>query len=122
MPRSFTQRHFGSPASHLRSIACLEGLSYVVLLFVAMPLKYVGDMPLAVRIAGSAHGALFVWLGVLVLQGLRSRDRSFRWGMRLFVASLLPFGTFVIDRRLRAEVNAEGGETVGDGGPTYGAD
>ena len=94
----------------------------MVLLFVAMPLKYVGDMPLAVRIAGSAHGALFVWLGVLVLQGLRSRDRSFRWGMRLFVASLLTFGTFVIDRRLRAEVNAEGGETVGDGGPTYGAD
>ena len=56
------------------------------------------------------------------MEGLRSRDRSFGWGMRLFVASLLPFGTFVIDHRLPAEVNAEGRETVDDGEPLYGED
>ena len=51
MRSSITQRHFGSLASHLRSVAFLEGLSYVALLFVAVPLKYLGDLPLAVRCA-----------------------------------------------------------------------
>ena len=98
--------HFGTPAAHLRSIALLEGLSYLVLLFIAMPLKYLGDMPLAVRIVGSAHGALFVWLGLLVLRGLTSRRRRASWAARIMVASLLPFGTLVIDRRLRGEADA----------------
>jgi len=101
-------RHFGTPASHLRSIAVIEGLSYLVLLFIAMPLKYLGDMPLAVRIAGSVHGALFVWLGLLVLGGLIRRRRSLGWAGKILVASLLPFGTFVIDRGLRAEVESDG--------------
>ena len=85
-------------------MAVLEGLSYVILLFIAMPLKYLGDIPFAVRLVGSAHGALFVWLALLVLHGLTHRGRPFAWGLRIMVASLLPFGTFVIDRRLRAEV------------------
>lgn len=100
---------FDSPAAHLRSVAFLEGLSYVVLLFVAMPLKYLAGQPLAVRIVGSLHGALFVWLALLVLRGLTRRGRPFGWGVRIMVASLLPFGTFAIDRRLRAEVIAEEG-------------
>ena len=100
-------RHFGTPASHVRSIAVVEGLSYLVLLFIAMPLKYLADMPLAVRIAGSAHGALFVWLGLLVLGGLTRRGRSLVWAGKIFVASLLPFGTFVIDRGLRDEIESD---------------
>ena len=44
----------------LRLVALLEGASFLVLLFVAMPLKYLAGMPLAVRIAGSIHGALFI--------------------------------------------------------------
>ena len=110
MRSSVVRRHFGSPASHLRSIAVLEGLSYVLLLFVAMPLKYLAGMPLAVRIAGSGHGALFVWLGLLVLGGLTTRGRPLRWGVKIMVASLFPFGTWVIDRGLRAEVEAGGRE------------
>ena len=98
---------FDSPAAHLRSVALLEGLSYVILLFIAMPLKYLGDMPLAVRIVGSAHGALFVWLGSLVLTGLTRRGRPFGWAVRIMVASLLPFGTLVIDRRLRLEAEVD---------------
>jgi integral membrane protein len=110
-----TQRHFGSPASHLRSVAFLEGLSYVVLLFVAVPLKYLGDLPIAVRVVGPVHGTLFVWLGLLVVGGLTSRDRSMGWGIRIMVAALLPFGIFVIDRGLRAEMNDKGRETVSGG-------
>lgn len=102
----FLGRHFGTAASHLRSVAVVEGISYLVLLFIAMPLKYLGDMPLAVRVAGSVHGALFVWLGVLVLGGLITRGRPMGWAVKIMVASLVPFGTLVIDRGLRAEADA----------------
>ncbi len=44
----------------LRIIGNIEGISYLVLLGIAMPMKYMGNMPQAVRIAGSVHGFLFV--------------------------------------------------------------
>ncbi len=103
----FWGRFFGTPATHIRSIAVLEGVSYLVLLFIAMPLKYLGDMPLAVRVVGSAHGALFVWLGLLVLAGLMRRRRLMGWAAKIVVASLIPFGTFVIDRSLRDDIDVE---------------
>ena len=115
MSSSVAERHFGSPASHLRSVAVLEGFSYLLLLFVAMPLKYLGDMPLAVSVVGSIHGALFVWLGMLVGGGLTRRGRPMSWSVRIMVAALLPFGMFVIDRRLKAEEHAEGSQTVSGG-------
>jgi len=104
---SLLRRYFGSPGAHLRSVALIEGLSFVLLLFVAMPLKYGADMPMAVRIVGASHGALFIWLGWLVLSGMRNRGRSMEWATRIMVAALLPFGPFVIDRRLRAEADEE---------------
>ncbi len=98
---------FDLPAARLRSVAWIEGWSYVLLLFVAMPLKYLAGLPLAVRIVGSAHGALFVWLCLLIASGILSRGRSMGWGVRLFVASLVPFGTFFLDRELREEEAAD---------------
>ena len=89
-----------------------------MLLFVAVPLKYLGDLPIAVRVVGPVHGTLFAWLGLLVVGGLTSRDRSMGWGIRIMVAALLPFGIFVIDRGLRAEVNDKGRETVSGGSRT----
>lgn len=97
---------FDTPTAHLRSIALLEGASYVLLLFVAMPLKYLAGEPLAVRIVGLLHGILFVWLMLLLLGGLRTRAQPFGWALRIGVASLLPFGTFAIDGRLRAHDEA----------------
>jgi len=97
---------FDTPTATLRAAAFIEGLSYVLLLFVAMPLKYLADMPLAVRIVGSLHGALFVWLGLLVLAGMSKRGRSFGWGVRIGIASLIPFGTFAIDGQLKREDEA----------------
>ncbi len=94
---------FDTPTAHLRSMAFWEGISYLVLLGVAMPLKYLAGMPLAVRIVGSLHGALFVWLMLLILAGLRSRGRSLGWGAKIFVASLIPFGTFALDGQLKRE-------------------
>jgi len=95
--------HFDTPTARLRTVALAEGVSYLLLLFVAMPLKYVWGMPLAVRILGSVHGALFVWLMAQLADGMRSRGRPLGWAVRIGVASLLPFGTIVLDRRLRGE-------------------
>ena len=112
MRSSIIERYFGLPASHLSSVAFLEGLSYLLLLFFAMPLKYLRDLPLAVSVVGPIHGALFIWLGMLVVGGLTSRGRSKGGGVRIMIAALLPFAMFFLDGRLKAEVDAEGRETV----------
>lgn len=97
---------FDTPTARLRAVAFLEGVSYLVLLCVAMPLKYWASMPIAVRIVGSLHGGLFVWLALCVLSGMRTRARSLRWGARIGVASLVPCGTFFLDRELHADDEA----------------
>jgi integral membrane protein len=95
-----------TPPARLRAVVFLEGLSYLALLFFAMPLKYLAGQPLAVRIVGSLHGALFVALVVLTLHALRAWGLGFRSGARIAVASLVPFGTFFLDRELHARDEA----------------
>lgn len=97
---------FDTPPARLRGVAFVEGLSYLVLLFVAMPLKYLADRPLAVRLVGSLHGILFVALVLLTLEALRARRKSFGFGVRMAVASLVPFGTFFLEPELRADDEA----------------
>ncbi len=90
----------------LRLVAFLEGTSFLVLLFVAMPLKYLAGLPLAVRIVGSVHGLLFLmFLAVLYRAGSQHGWPSRRW-LIAFVASIVPFGTFMFDRSLRREIAA----------------
>lgn len=91
-----------------RLVAFLEGMSFLVLLFVAMPLKYLADMPLAVRIVGSLHGVLFLLFVAMLFGVARDRRWPIRRSLAAFVASLVPFGTFVLDRALKREME-EGG-------------
>ena len=87
-----------------RWVAFLEGLSFVLLLFVAMPLKYWAGLPIAVRIVGSVHGLLFVvFVGALFRAALERSWPPRRWGVALF-SSVVPFGTFVFDRSLKREI------------------
>ena len=82
-----------------RFIALAEGWSFLILLFIAMPLKYVAGQPLAVKYVGWAHGVLFIayWITAAPL------FTRLKWpGGRivgLALASLLPFGTFVMERK-----------------------
>lgn len=92
-----------TPPARLRAIAFVEGLSYLVLLGIAMPLKYFADLPLAVRIVGSLHGLLFVLLMLAIAEGWTRRGKSLGWAVRLGLLSLLPFGTFFADRELAAD-------------------
>jgi integral membrane protein len=90
-----------SPIRAFRMIALAEGTSFLILLFIAMPMKYLMGMPLAVRVAGSIHGLLFL-LYVARLAKLRSAyEWDNKFSMQAFVASILPFGTFFFDKYLR---------------------
>jgi integral membrane protein len=93
-----------SELRRFRLVAFLEGLSFVVLLFVAMPLKYWADLPIAVRIVGMAHGLLFLaFVASLFDVALKRSWSPARWGLA-FVSALVPFGTFLFDRSLRREL------------------
>lgn len=84
-----------------RKIGLAEGVSFLVLLFIAMPLKYFAGMPMAVTIAGSVHGLLFVSFVILAYQVKESFKKNNTWLFKAFLASVLPFGTFVMDREWR---------------------
>jgi integral membrane protein len=91
-----------TPVGRFRAIAFVEGVSALLLFFVAMPIKYVealGANPLPVRYVGWAHGILFLLFGVAGLLALRARKWGFMSGVYGFFAALLPFGTFVYDAR-----------------------
>lgn len=88
----------------LRLVALLEGVSFVLLLFVAMPLKYYAGLPLAVRIVGLVHGILFILFVIALLRVSSSQRWPLSRAAMAFLSSLLPFGTLVFDRSLRAEI------------------
>lgn len=90
----------------LRLCGFLEGLSFLALLFVAMPLKYWFGMPLAVRIVGSLHGGLFVLFVAVLVYVASERRWPLQRSALAFGASLLPFGTFFLDRALKRELRA----------------
>ncbi|MGG1658622.1 DUF3817 domain-containing protein [Brevibacillus sp. NRS-1366] len=92
-----------TPLGRFRVIGIIEGISYLVLLGIAMPLKYFLDVPAAVKIAGSLHGLFFV-LYILALAHVTLKNRwSILRVVGAFIASLLPFGNFVLDARLKNE-------------------
>lgn len=87
----------------LRLSSILDGISYLVLLGIAMPLKYLADLPMAVRIVGSLHGGLFLLLCWFLLESLLRRRLSFGWCVIVFLCALVPFAPFLLDWKLRAK-------------------
>jgi integral membrane protein len=87
--------------SIFRAVGYLEGLSFLILLLIAMPLKYWAGMPEAVKVTGMLHGVLFVaYVAALVLVSIAHRW-SFLRALGGFAAAFLPFGPFVFDARIR---------------------
>ena len=95
-----------TPVGRLRAIALVEGVSYLLLLGIAMPLKYFAGFPEAVKVVGWAHGLLFVLYLMAVAEVTVARRWRFVRILGAFVAALVPFGTFMLDARLRREMNA----------------
>lgn len=87
----------------LRVIGFWEGVSFLVLLGVAMPLKYLYGEPGAVRVVGMAHGVLFMLYVWAAIQAALEHDWTWRRTGLILLASLLPAGPFVADARLLRE-------------------
>lgn len=84
-----------------RLTSLAEAISYLLLLGVAMPMKYVWGQPLAVKIIGSIHGGLFVLFCLTLAAAMRAGRWSIQRGAVLFLASLVPLLPFWLDARLR---------------------
>lgn len=85
----------------LRWVGLIEGVSFLLLLFVAMPLKYAAGMPEAVSLVGMAHGILFLAYVVMAMHAALNQWISAKMALACVVAAVLPFGPFVVDRRLK---------------------
>ena len=84
-------------------IALLEGLSLLLLLFIAMPMKYFFNQPELVSSVGMAHGVLFI--AYIVLATVLMMDK--KWDMKTYayicLASVVPFGTFIVEKKYLKE-------------------
>ncbi len=88
-----------------RKIAFIEGVSFLVLLFIAMPLKYLAHINAPVRIVGSLHGFLFVAFAIAAAIVLLKYKKSIWWFAKAMIASFIPFGTFYMDKEWKVEEN-----------------
>lgn len=84
-------------------MALTEGVSYLLLLFIAMPLKYIWGIPELVKYVGWIHGVLFILYIVLLLLCAFKYSWTLLRVLRYFVASLLPFVPFLIEKQLKKE-------------------
>ncbi|PZW42652.1 integral membrane protein [Mesonia algae] len=80
-------------------ISILEAISFLVLLLIAMPLKYIWEMPEMVRIVGMAHGILFVLYVMGAYWMYEKLNWSFKTLMIVVLCSILPFGPFYADKK-----------------------
>lgn len=85
----------------LRVVGFLEGLSFLALLFIAMPLKYIWGNPILVKYVGMGHGVLFIAFLVVLFAVCEKQ----KWSIQVFlmgvIASILPFGPFIFDAKLK---------------------
>jgi len=88
-----------TPLQQLRLWAILEGISFLLLMGVCMPLKYIWDIPEPTYPIGLAHGVLFVGYCLWVLLVAFQKKWPLLVTGLCLVASLLPFGTFVADAK-----------------------
>ncbi|MBX3262810.1 MAG: DUF3817 domain-containing protein [Labilithrix sp.] len=90
-----------SKLRRLYLLAWIEGVSLLVLVAIAMPLKYIAHMPTPTRIVGLVHGLAFLAYTAVVLDALATRRLTGRYAALAMVAAVIPGGTFVFARRLR---------------------
>jgi integral membrane protein len=81
-------------------VAILEGASFLILLGIAMPLKYIFDLPATTQVVGMAHGILFIVYVLMVVLIRKQLDWNIKVTLLALAASVLPFGPFVVDRKL----------------------
>jgi len=92
------------PLNRFRRVAIWEGISFLLLLGIAMPIKYGLGNPWPVKVVGWGHGILFTAYIIFLFQVATEYSWSFRKSFLAFLASLVPFGPFLFDRHLEKEL------------------
>jgi len=87
-----------SELKKFRLINKIEGYSFLILLFVAMPLKYMAGIPIATKIAGMLHGVLFITFIYQLIVATEETPFSKKEAFLFFVASVVPFGSFYTEK------------------------
>jgi integral membrane protein len=95
-----------NPIRFLRRVGMAEAISFLVLLLIAMPLKYMANMPIGVKVVGPIHGALFVLYAAALVRAAVVAKLSIGRCFILFLASFLPFGPLFADARLQKDEEA----------------
>lgn len=91
------KRAFGQ----FRVMGLIEGFSLIILVFIAMPLKYMWGMPDVVTVAGGVHGGLFLLYLVFIVYAQIAVRWPFRFSIGAFLAAFVPFGNLILDYRLK---------------------
>ena len=86
-----------------RIISIIEGLSFLLLVFIAMPIKYLGDNPIPVKIVGMGHGVLFILFSIALFHVIYKCKWNKGFGILLFIYSLIPFGFIFIDKAIKKQ-------------------
>jgi len=84
----------------LRLFSILEGTSLLLLLFIAVPLKRMMDMPEAVTVIGPIHGGLFILFNLILIWAVIKHGLKIKHAIIGFIASLLPFGSYVFKAKI----------------------
>ena len=92
-----------SKREKFRKIAKLEGISFLILLFIAMPLKYVVGLEVATKIVGPIHGGLWMWFLYLQYLAYKEYEWDIKFNLFAFIMSIVPFGTMWLDKKLKAQ-------------------
>jgi len=95
-----------SELKKFRLINKIEGYSFLILLFVAMPLKYVAGIPIATKIAGMLHGVLFIAFIYQLIVATEETPFTKKEAFIFFIASVIPFGSFYTEKLCKIKENS----------------
>lgn len=89
-----------TPVGRVRLAGMVEGASFLFLMGIAMPLKYMAGQPEFVKYGGWCHGILFIIYCSAIFVAWSGDQLTFKKSVIAFIASLIPFGPFLIDHKL----------------------
>ncbi len=89
---------------HLRVISLVEGISYLLLVGIGMPLKYGLNILFVNKILGMAHGLLTIIFCYILFLVWKQKTLNSKWSLGVFIASLIPFGAFVAESKLKRKL------------------
>lgn len=101
-------KFFNTKVGRLRLVALLEGLSLLVLVFIAVPLKYNAHDPSLVKTMGPVHGMLFLFFVVNTISvGIEYHWKFSETTWKVLLACVIPFGTFYIDHTILKKLDTK---------------